>query len=66
MICNGKPKTLEVDTVLVAIGRDANPSSLGVDKAGIEFNPKSNKIKGRPAEVERTNDDHIYAVGDVV
>jgi pyruvate/2-oxoglutarate dehydrogenase complex dihydrolipoamide dehydrogenase (E3) component len=66
MVCNGEEKTIEVDTILVAIGRDANPASLGVGNAGVDFNVKSNKITGRPNEVERTNVDHIYAVGDVV
>lgn len=56
--------TLEVKTILVAIGRDSNPAALNVDKAGVLYNEKSNKILGRQEEMERTNVDHIYAVGD--
>jgi pyruvate/2-oxoglutarate dehydrogenase complex dihydrolipoamide dehydrogenase (E3) component len=52
--------------VLVAIGRDPNPESLRADLAGVKFDPKSGKIFGGKDEVERTNIDHIYAVGDIV
>jgi len=51
---------------LVAIGRDCNLASMHVDKAGVKFNEKSNKIVGRKEETERTNIDHIYAVGDIL
>ena len=50
----------------MAIGRDANPTSFGADKANIKIHSNSKKIVGRPEEIERTNHDHIYAVGDVV
>ena len=63
---NGKPKTITVDTILVAIGRDSDVSGLQVEKAGVKYNTRSNKILGRPNEKERTNVDHIYAVGDIV
>ena len=63
---DGKPKTIVVDTILVAIGRDSDIKSLQVDKAGVKYNVRSNKILGRPNEKERTNVDHIYAVGDIV
>jgi len=39
---------------------------LKVENAGVKYNNKSNKIIGRPNEKERTNADHIYAVGDIV
>lgn len=51
---------------MVAIGRDCDPSGMNVEKAGVKYNPKSNKIIGRAEEKERTNVDHIYAVGDIV
>ena len=63
---NGNPTILEVDTVLVASGRDSHPESLRADLAGVKFDPKSGKIFGVKDEVERTNIDHIYAVGDIV
>ena len=34
----GVDKTIEVDTVVVAIGRDVNPETLGVASAGICVN----------------------------
>ena len=52
--------------MLVAIGRDPDPSSFGASTAGIRFDAKSGKIVGREGETERTNLDHIYAVGDCV
>jgi len=58
-------KTVEVNTILVAIGRDAQPGKLGLDNAGIAI-AKSKKVQGRVGEIERTNVDHIYAVGDVL
>ena len=39
---------------------------MNIEKAGVKYNNKSNKILGRPNEKERTNADHIYAVGDIV
>lgn len=60
-----KPQSLEVDTILVAIGRDPNPSDLNTKAAGIELD-KSGKVLGGNGEIERTNVPHIYAVGDVV
>jgi thioredoxin reductase (NADPH) len=59
-------RTIVVDTIMVAIGRDCDPSKINVDNAGIHYDKKSNKIIGRPGEKERTNIDHIYAVGDVL
>lgn len=51
------------DTVLVAIGRDAETSKIGLDKAGVQVNPKTGKI---PAKGEQTNVEHIFAIGDVL
>ena len=66
LVMDGKAKQITVDTILVAIGRDANPKSLNVEAAGVKYNSKTNKILGRDREPERTNVDHIYAVGDIV
>ena len=62
---NGKPRQIEVDTVLVAIGRDTIPAAFGADKTGIKVSD-SGKIIGLATERERTSIDHIYAVGDCV
>lgn len=50
----------------MAIGRDPNPEAIGISNAKIGLHKNSNKILGRTEEPERTNIDHIYAVGDVV
>ena len=62
----GEEKTLEVDTVLTAIGRDPDPATFGASNAGVNFEERSGKIVGRENETERTNVDNIYAVGDCV
>ena len=55
-----------MDTILLAIGRDCDPLGMKIENAGVKYNTRSNKIMGRPNEKERTNVDHIYAVGDIV
>lgn len=59
-----KVKKLNVNTILVAIGRDGKAESFAADKIGI--NTSKGKIQGSEKEIERTNIDHIYAVGDIV
>lgn len=66
LVVDGKERQIIVDTIMVAIGRDCDPTGMKVENAGVKFNPKSNKIIGRPNEKERSNVDHIYAVGDIV
>lgn len=66
MIVDNKVKTIIVDTIMVAIGRDCDPQGMKVDKAGVKYDPTSKKIIGRAEEKERTNVDHIYAVGDIL
>lgn len=51
------------DTVLTAIGRMADTDTLGVDRIGLQINPKNKKII---ATNEQTNVPNIYAVGDVL
>eukprot|EP00347_Sterkiella_histriomuscorum_P023727 403333591 len=59
-------KKVKVNTILVAIGRDANPAGFQAENAQILLDQHSKKIVGRQEERERTSIDHIYAVGDVV
>ena len=59
-------KKVIVNTILMAIGRDPNLSSLKADSLGISIDKRSQKVLGRPEEPERTNIDNIYAVGDIV
>jgi len=62
MADTGEIKTEEYNTVLFAIGRDAETGKIGLDKAGVKMNPS-----GKLSVVnERTNVPHIYAVGDVL
>lgn len=57
---NETEKTLEVDEILVATGRKPN-INLDLENAGINFDKK-----GIPTNKKlRTNQKHIYAVGDV-
>lgn len=51
------------DTVLGAIGRNADTDKLGLDSVGVETNPKNKKIK---ATFEQTKCPNIYCVGDVM
>jgi len=51
------------DTVLFAVGRRAVTDSLALDKAGVEVHKDTGKIF---TENERTNVQHIFAVGDVL
>src|SRR5208282_2951458 len=57
-----KHEMLEVDQVMLAIGRLPNTAGLGLEKAGVRLGKR-----GR-VEVDaysRTNVDHIFAIGDV-
>jgi len=51
------------DTVLVAIGRSGDTSSLGLENVGIECSPKNGKITTKN---EQTSVPNVYAVGDVM
>jgi dihydrolipoamide dehydrogenase len=59
----GAAETIEADVVLVAIGRRPNTEGLGLDKAGLALNKRSQ------VEVDhdfRTAVSGIWAIGDVV
>jgi dihydrolipoamide dehydrogenase len=57
----GEGETVEADLMLVATGRGPLVEGIGLDKAGVQFDPK----KGIAAdEHRRTTVPHIYAVGD--
>eukprot|EP00238_Polyblepharides_amylifera_P001622 CAMPEP_0196570890 /NCGR_PEP_ID=MMETSP1081-20130531/1049_1 /TAXON_ID=36882 /ORGANISM="Pyramimonas amylifera, Strain CCMP720" /LENGTH=493 /DNA_ID=CAMNT_0041887573 /DNA_START=179 /DNA_END=1660 /DNA_ORIENTATION=+ len=53
----------EFDTVMLAVGREACTKDLGLEEAGLTYNPSSGKIE---APDEQTNVPHIYAIGDVL
>ena len=52
---------LEGEKLLVAMGRRANLEGLGLEKIGVDFNPKGLTVDKRL----RTSRKHIYAAGDV-
>ncbi|XP_023931715.1 thioredoxin reductase 1, cytoplasmic-like [Lingula anatina] len=53
----------EYNTVLLGIGRDACTNGIGLDKVGINLNPKNGQVI---AEAETTNVPHIHAIGDIL
>ncbi|MBL0936549.1 MAG: glutathione-disulfide reductase [Rhizobiaceae bacterium] len=55
-------RTLVVDQVMLAIGRQPNTSGLGLDTAGVKMGPKGEIVVD---DYSRTNVANIYAVGDV-
>jgi pyruvate/2-oxoglutarate dehydrogenase complex dihydrolipoamide dehydrogenase (E3) component len=57
----GEMTVLEANALIVATGRKPSVEDLGLDAAGVEFNPR-----GIPTDARmRTNNRHIYACGDV-
>ena len=54
-------QTVEVDALLLATGRRARVDGLGLDAAGVEYDESGITVNDRC----RTNQSHIYAVGDV-
>jgi glutathione reductase (NADPH) len=58
----GDDQSVEADVVFFATGRRAHVNGLGLEKAGVELNPKG-AIK--VDEQLRTTQPHIYAMGDV-
>lgn len=57
----GNTEALMVDTVLVALGREANLSGLGLESLGIELDKNGLTLDSRL----RTKHPHIYGAGDV-
>jgi dihydrolipoamide dehydrogenase len=59
---DGTAGQVEADVVLVATGRGPNVTNIGLEQAGVGFDPRAGI--GTDAAM-RTNVPHIYAVGDV-
>jgi dihydrolipoamide dehydrogenase len=59
-----KAVTFSGNKILVAVGRAAYIEGLGLPEAGIEFDPKTHKIKTDAGF--RTNVPGIFAIGDVI
>jgi dihydrolipoamide dehydrogenase len=58
----GGDETIEVDLMLVSVGRAPNVEGIGLEAAGVSFDPKRGI---QTDEKRRTNVAHIYAAGDV-
>ncbi|CEP16809.1 hypothetical protein [Parasitella parasitica] len=59
---DGKPASLEVDTVVWAIGRLPNLKKLNLEAAGVTLNDKGYI---EVDDYQNTNSDGVYALGDV-
>ena len=59
----GNKKDFNTDIVLVSVGRKPNTSGLGLEKVGIDLDEKK-RIK--TDKHFKTNQDNIYAIGDVI
>jgi len=58
---DGKPETLDVEAVVVAVGWPGNTPDLGLDKAGVEVERSYIKTD----DYLRTTAPNIYAAGDI-
>jgi len=58
---DGKIETLRAETVLIALGREANLSGLGLENAGVEYDGKGLRLDNRL----RTTQKRIFGAGDV-
>ena len=57
----GKPVSLRAETLLIAMGRDANLQRLGLEEIGVDFDQKGLKVDQKL----RTSHKYIYGAGDV-
>lgn len=58
-----KPMTLEVDKVLVSVGRKPNTQEIGLEQLGVEMDDKGWIVANDRME---TNVPNVYAIGDVL
>jgi len=58
----GQNRDVEVEHLLVSTGRRANVDALNLEKAGVKFSEKGITVD----PFGRTNQSHIFAIGDVV
>ncbi len=60
---DGNKKDFECDVVLISVGREPNTNGLNLKKIGVELDEKK-RIK--TDKNFKTNQDNIYAIGDVI
>ena len=61
IITDGKESTLELDTLMVAVGAEANTKNIGLEDVGVELDNGWIKIDN----YMNTSVNNIYAIGDV-
>jgi len=57
----GKEAEVESSDLLMAVGRAPRVAGFGLENAGVEFSPRGIAVD----DMMRTNQPHIYAIGDV-
>ncbi len=60
---NGTKKDFECDVVLISVGRKPNTEGLNLQKIGVELDEKK---RVKTDEHFKTNQNNIYAIGDVI
>ena len=60
---NGTQKDFECDVVLISVGRKPNTEGLNLQKIGVELDEKK---RVRTDKNFKTNQNNIYAIGDVI
>lgn len=58
---DGREEVVSGSHLLVALGRQANVDTMGLENAGVAFSAKGVQVDARL----RTSQDHIYACGDI-
>lgn len=59
-------RELTVNTILLAIGREANFEKIGLNNTGVKVTPENKIAHGDWFEPEQTNVEGIHAIGDVL
>jgi dihydrolipoamide dehydrogenase len=62
VLANGKSEQVEVESLLVAVGRKPNTESIGLEATAVEVDRGFIKVDG----FQRTAEPGVYAIGDVV
>ncbi|XP_073228349.1 thioredoxin reductase 1, cytoplasmic-like isoform X2 [Porites lutea] len=60
----GEESSIECNTVMFAIGRDACTQGIGLENVGVKLNPSNGKVI--VADNEQTSVPNIYAIGDIL
>ncbi|KAM7432941.1 thioredoxin-disulfide reductase [Porites harrisoni] len=60
----GEESSIECNTVMFAIGRDACTQGIGLENVGVKLNPSNGKVI--VGDNEQTSVPNIYAIGDIL